>query len=229
MPDLGAIAVADADRALLLWLNTPANPTGVVLDASGLADAVAWGRAHGIVVASDECYLDLVERAPTVLAGPHDGVLAVHSLSKRSNFAGMRAGCYAGDAGLVAALAAHRRMVGAIVPTPVQAGAIAALDDDEHVVEQRARYTRRKRTVLGALERCGLVHDGGPMPFYLWLRDPSGANDGWALAERFARAGWLVSPGATFGPAGAAHVRLALVHPDEVLDRAIERFEREGR
>jgi aspartate/methionine/tyrosine aminotransferase len=67
------------------------------------------------------------------------------------------------------------------------------------------------------------------MPFYLWLRDANGGCDGAALAARFARTGWLVTPGATFGPAGAAHVRLALVQPDAVLERAIERFtEREA-
>ena len=117
-----------------------------------------------------------------------------------------------------------------IVPTPIQAGAIAALDDDEHVLAERARYERRRVAVLAAVEPYGVVHDGGPMPFYLWLRDGSQVGDGWALAERFARAGWLVTPGATFGPAGAAHVRLALVQPDHVLARAAERFtEREGR
>ncbi|HEY3832983.1 MAG TPA: aminotransferase class I/II-fold pyridoxal phosphate-dependent enzyme [Acidimicrobiia bacterium] len=237
-PDLAAIAPDDASRALLLWLNTPANPTGVAMDRAQLDAAIAWARERGIVVASDECYLDLVEGAPTALAGDghDDGVLAVHSLSKRSNFAGMRAGCYAGDAQLVAALAALRRTLGLIVPTPIQAGAIAALDDHEHVLAQRARYETRRRAVLAAVEPFGVVHDGGAMPFYLWLRGESRAgggavhDGGWALAERFARAGWLVTPGATFGAAGAEHVRLALVQPDDVLARAAERFmEREGR
>ncbi len=229
-PDLGAVTPGDAERALLLWLNTPANPTGACMDRAGLDAAIAWGRERGIVVASDECYLDLVDGAPTVLGNDHDGLLAVHSLSKRSNFAGMRAGCYAGDAQLVAGLAARRRTLGLIVPTPVQVGAVAALDDDSHVVEQRARYEGRKAMVLAGLGRCGIVHDGGAMPFYLWLRDASAAVDGWTLAERFARSGWLVTPGATFGAAGAAHVRLALVQPDHVLQHALERFtEREGR
>ncbi|HEY1737484.1 MAG TPA: aminotransferase class I/II-fold pyridoxal phosphate-dependent enzyme, partial [Acidimicrobiia bacterium] len=242
LPDLDGIAPDDAARALVLWINTPANPTGAAMDRAGLDAAIAWARERHIVIASDECYLDLVDGAPSVLGGDgsHDGVLAVHSLSKRSNFAGMRAGCYAGDARLVAELAALRRTLGLIVPTPIQAGAIAALDDHEHVLEQRARYEGRRRAVLAAVEPAGIVHDGGAMPFYLWLRDTSGLgagsgagadpDDGWALAERFARAGWLVTPGATFGPAGAAHVRLALVQPDDVLARAAERFEeREGR
>jgi aspartate/methionine/tyrosine aminotransferase len=147
----------------------------------------------------------------------------------------MRAGCYAGDPELVRALATRRRTLGVIVPTPIQAGAIAALDDTAHVIEQRARYARRREAVLAALEPHGIVHDGGPMPFYVWLRDARTGADGWTLAERFARAGWLVTPGATFGAGGAAHVRLALVQPDDVLMPALARFEdldrteREGR
>ncbi|HEY1737432.1 MAG TPA: aminotransferase class I/II-fold pyridoxal phosphate-dependent enzyme, partial [Acidimicrobiia bacterium] len=177
-PDLDAIAPGDAARTLLLWLNTPANPTGVAMDRAQLDAAIAWARERGIVVASDECYLDLVDGAPTALAGHRDRVLAVHSLSKRSNFAGMRAGCYAGDPRLVSELAALRRTLGLIVPTPIQAGAIAALDDHEHVLAQRTRYDGRRAAVLAAVEPCGVVHDGGAMPFYLWLRDASGADDG---------------------------------------------------
>ncbi len=229
--DLDAVDPDDANRALLLWLNTPANPTAATMDTKQLGAAVEWGRAYGMVVASDECYLDLVPDAPTILEHDQDGVLAVHSLSKRSNFAGMRAGAYAGDPRLVAPLAARRRTLGLIVPTPIQAATIATLDDDAHVVVQRARYAHRSELVLDALAPFGIAHDGGAMPFYLWLRDGSGPPaDGWALAERFARAGWLVTPGATFGRAGAAHVRLALVQPDDALRRAIEQFcEREGR
>src|SRR6185295_19284868 len=107
-PDVGAVDADDAARALMLWCNDPANPTGVGASAAGLADTVAWARRHGIVVASDECYAEFTfdERgspAPpvTALAGEHDGVLAIHSLSKRSNMAGFRIGFVAGDRDLV--------------------------------------------------------------------------------------------------------------------------------
>ncbi len=223
--DLDAIAPGDAARAFLLWVNTPANPTGAVASSEQLAAIIAWGRERGVLVASDECYLDLVAGASTALGSDNHGVLAVHSLSKRSNFAGMRAGCFAGDAALVAALVARRRALGMIVPTPVQAAAVAALDDDGHAAAQCARYVGRRTFVLDALARYGIVHDGGPMPLYLWLHDAAGNTDGWTLAQRFARAGWLVSPGATFGPQGEGHVRLALVQPDDVLVRALDRFE----
>jgi aspartate/methionine/tyrosine aminotransferase len=140
----------------------------------------------------------------------------LHSLSKRSNLAGMRVGFYAGDRDLVAKLADVRRDAGAIVPTPVQAAAIAVLADDSHVVEQRQRYERRRAVVLAACAQHGIAHDGGSMPFYVWLR--GGSGDGWELAARFAKAGVLVAPGATFGAEGSDHVRLALVQPDDRIN-----------
>jgi aspartate/methionine/tyrosine aminotransferase len=99
-----------------------------------------------------------------------DGVLAVHSLSKRSNLAGMRCGFYAGDPDLVTYLVETRKHAGLMVPTPVQAAAAAALADDEHVAEQRHRYEERRKLVSDGLAAHGLVHDGGPCTFYLWLR-----------------------------------------------------------
>ncbi len=211
--DLDAIDDRDADRARVLWINTPANPTGAVDSRAELERVVEWARTREILVVSDECYVQLVSGAATVLEAGGDGVLALHSLSKRSNFAGMRAGFYAGDRALVGALTDVRRDAGGIVPTPVQAAAVAVLRDDAHVEEQRARYERRRQVVIEACGHHGVVHDGGPMPFYLWLRATDG-RDGWQLADRFARAGVLVAPGATFGAEGAGHVRLALVQPD---------------
>ena len=95
--DLGAIDAADAARALLLWVNSPSNPTGALDD---LGAAAAWGRAHGVPVFSDECYVEFTWDGParTILEHGLDGVVAVHSLSKRSNLAGLRVGFYAGDA-----------------------------------------------------------------------------------------------------------------------------------
>jgi aspartate/methionine/tyrosine aminotransferase len=222
-PDLYAIPQDDVRRARVLWLNAPSNPTGAVVDAAHFVGVIAWARARGIVVVSDECYVEFAPKPQTILAAGHDGVLALHSLSKRSNLAGMRVGFYAGDRTLVGALADLRREAGLIVPTPVQAAAVAVLGDDAHVLEQRARYERRADTLLSAFAPLGIVHDGGPMPFYLWLRSRDG-GDGWDLAARFARAGVLVAPGATFGAAGASHVRLALVQPDDRIAELAERM-----
>jgi aspartate/methionine/tyrosine aminotransferase len=231
--DLDAVDHADAARALVLWLNDPANPTGVAASPTQMAEAVAWGRGHGAIVASDECYAEFTADASgapanpvTALAAGADGVLAVHSLSKRSNMAGFRVGFVAGDPGLVAYLGEVRKHAGLIVAGPTQAAAAAALGDDAHVDEQRARYTRRRAWSLPAMEAFGLVHDGGPSGFYLWLRDAAGVDDGWAIAARLAERGLLGAPGDLYGPGGARHVRVALSVPDDRLELALERLGR---
>ena len=235
-PDVTAVAPADAERGLVLWLNEPANPTGAALTPDELRATVSWARERGIVVAGDECYAEFTYDdaggpgpLATVLDAGADGVLAVHSLSKRSNLAGMRVGFVAGDPQLVAYLGDVRKHAGLIVPSPVQAAATAVLGDDAHVDEQRARYSRRRKLTLDALGEWGLGHDGGPSTFYLWLRGadggPHAGADGWELARRLAEsAGLLVAPGDLYGPDGADHVRMALTVTDERLGVALERL-----
>jgi aspartate/methionine/tyrosine aminotransferase len=224
--DLDAIDPADADRALLLWINEPGNPSSSVADTAYLERVADWGRAHSVVVASDECYVEFAPQPTTILNAGLDGVLAVHSLSKRSNLAGMRVGFYAGDAELVAYLVETRKHAGFMVPTTTQAAAVAALGDDAHVEVQRKRYTERRELAIDRLAAVGLHHEGGPMLFYLWLRDEAGA-DGWQIADRLARSGLLVSPGDFYGAAGASYVRVALVQPRERLEPALDRLVKE--
>ncbi len=228
--DLGRVGADDSARALLLWLNEPANPTGAVAGAERVAAAVAWARRRGIVVAGDECYAEFTydaDGAPappaTVLASGLDGVLAVHSLSKRSNMAGLRAGFVAGDPDLVGYLGEVRKHGGMMVPSPVQAAAAAALGDDAHVDEQRARYAERRALASPAFAAAGLDHEGGPATFYLWLRALDG---GWPLAERLAATGLLVAPGDLYGPDGADYVRVSLTQPLDRLRLALDRLAR---
>ena len=225
--DLDAVAAADADRALLLWVNEPGNPTSSAADVAHLSRVAEWARARGIVVASDECYTEYAPRPATILESGLDGVLAMHSLSKRSNLAGMRVGFYAGDAELVSYLVETRKHAGFMVPAPMQAAAVAALGDDEHVATQRARYVERRALAIDALASLGLVHDGGPCLFYLWLRRDDGIDDGWEIAAQLAHAaGLLVAPGDLYGVSGADHVRLALVQPLDRLELAFDRLAR---
>jgi succinyldiaminopimelate transaminase len=215
--DLDAISDEDAARALVLWVNTPGNPAGQIDD---LGAAAAWGRARGVPVFSDECYVEFTWDGPphTILEHGPDGVVAVHSLSKRSNLAGARAGFYAGDGDLVGYLKEVRKHAGFLVPGPVQAAATAALGDQGHVDEQRARYDERLRFFAGVLERrtgAAVALPGGG--FYLWLPAPDG--DAWGFAEELAaEGGVLVTPGDTFGPQGAGYVRVALVQSMERLE-----------
>jgi succinyldiaminopimelate transaminase len=228
--DLDRVDPADAERALLLWLNDPSNPTGAVATQTGMHDAVEWARARGIIVASDECYAEFTydaHGAPTApvtaLHAGADGVLVVHSLSKRSNMAGLRAGFVAGDRTLVGFLGEMRKHGGLMMAAPIQAAAAAALGDDEHVREQQARYARRRAVALPALESRGLVHDGGSSTFYLWLRDADRARDGWAIAEELATTGLVVAPGDFYGAASADHVRVALTLTDPQIQLLCER------
>jgi succinyldiaminopimelate transaminase len=220
---LESIDESVAARSLVLWANSPSNPTGRLDD---LGAAAAFGRRHGIVVCSDECYAEFTWETPprTILSTGSEGVLAVHSLSKRSNLAGVRAGFYAGDPELVAYLRLVRQHAGLIVAGPVQDGAIAAWRDDVHVDEQRDRYRRRLGFVRDALLEAGYDVELPEGSFYLWV-SRRGIEDGWQVAGELAdAAGMLVSPGELFGPAGASHVRVAMVQPDDRLELACTRL-----
>jgi succinyldiaminopimelate transaminase len=221
---LDAIDEADAERALCLWVNTPGNPAGGLDD---LGAAAAWGRERGVPVLSDECYAEFTwDGAPrTILQHGAQGVLAVHSLSKRSNFAGARAGFYAGDAELVGYLSEVRKHAGFMVPGPVQAAGAVAWSDDAHVVDQAARYHERLVVLVEALQGIGLDARLPGGAFYLWVPAPGG--DAWALARRLAvDGGALVSPGEFYGAAGAGHVRVAAVQPLEQIELLAERLAR---
>jgi aspartate/methionine/tyrosine aminotransferase len=214
--DLSQIDEADAARALCLWVNSPGNPAGNLDD---LDAAAAWGRAHGVDVLSDECYAEFTwqDRPRTILESGLEGVVAVHSLSKRSNLAGLRSGFFAGDPALVRYLSEVRKHAGLMTPGPVQAAAAVALDDDAHVEVQRHRYDERLRYFAGVMEAVGVPT---PLPggtFYLWAPAPEG--DAWGLArELAAKGGALVSPGEFYGPAGDGYVRIAMVQPLERLE-----------
>jgi succinyldiaminopimelate transaminase len=220
--DVSSIAASDAEHALLLWANTPGNPAGNLDDLGAIA---AWGVAHDVPVFSDECYVEFTWDGParSVLDHGLANAVAVHSLSKRSNLAGLRVGFYAGDPAIVEYLGQLRRHAGMMVPGPVQVAAAIALDDDEHVKAQRERYLERLEYFRGVLAALG-VH--APLPgggFYLWAPAPDG--DAWAFAERMAKEGGaVVSPGNLYGPAGAGYVRVALVQPMERLQLVAQRL-----
>lgn len=222
--DLSHIDPADAARALCLWANTPGNPAGGLDDLTAVAE---WGRRHRVPVFSDECYVEFTWSGPparpgqapgaTVLSSGTEGVVAVHSLSKRSNLAGLRVGFYAGDPELVHYLQEVRKHAGFMVPGPAQAAAVVAVGDQRDVDVQRERYRTRLARMAGILEGIGIaapLPDGG---FYLWVPAPDG--DAWRLAQRLAaELGIVSSPGEFYGHAASGHVRLALVQPDAALD-----------
>ena len=212
----------------LLWLNSPSNPTGRVLTAAELRRTVAWAREHGVLVVSDECYLELGWDAepvsvlhPEVCGGSYDGLVAVHSLSKRSNLAGYRAAFLAGDPAVLGELLEIRKHSGLMVPAPVQAATVAALADTAHVAEQRERYARRRAALRGALEAYGFRIEHSEASLYLWAtRD----EPCWDTVADLAKHGVLVAPGEFYGEAGARFVRVAFTATDERVRAAVQRL-----
>lgn len=212
----------------LLWINSPSNPSGKVLPLEHLRKVVTWCRERGTIVVSDECYLEcaweetpLSVLHPDVSGGSHEGILAVHSLSKRSNLAGYRCAFVAGDPALVGELLAVRKNLGLQMPGPQQLAMVAALNDDEHVVEQHARYAARRAKLKEAFLRAGFTIDHSEASLYLWAtRD----EDCWDTVAWLADRGILVAPGSFYGRAGGRHVRVAFTATDERVDAAVARL-----
>jgi succinyldiaminopimelate transaminase len=214
----------------LSWVNSPSNPTGEVKPASWLRSAISWARSHGCVVASDECYITLGWSATpvsvlhsSVNGGTLDGLIAVHSLSKRSNLAGYRAGFITGDPALMKELLLVSKQAGMIVPAPVQAAMTVALSDDAHAVEQKARYAARRDVLLDGLTAAGFRVDHSEAGLYLWATHPdhdSRSAVSWLATE----AGILVGPGHFYGPDGDRHIRMALTATDERVAEAGRRL-----
>jgi succinyldiaminopimelate transaminase len=221
------------ERPALVYVNSPANPHGRILGADHLRKLVTWARERGALVVSDECYLEfgwdgepVTVLHPQVNGGSLDGILAVHSTSKRSNLAGYRAAFVAGDASVVAELLAVRKHLGFMVPAPIQAALAAVLADDAHVDEQRTRYAARRTQLRDALETAGFRIDHSEGSLYLWAQrqterggEPCRDTVAW-LAER----GILVAPGDFYGPAGARHVRIGFTATDERIAAAVARL-----
>ena len=215
-------------KPALVWINSPANPHGTILSAGHLAAWVGYCRERGAVLASDECYGEfgwdrepVSVLHPSVNGGSLHGLFAVHSLSKRSNVAGYRAGFVAGESALVSALRELRKHAGGMVPTPVQAAMAALLGDQRHVQQQRERYLRRRGVLRPALEASGFRVEHSEGSLYLWCtRDEPGR----VSVDRLAELGILVAPGDFYGAASTNFVRVALTATDERVDAAVNRL-----
>lgn len=218
----------DPANLKLLWLNSPSNPTGRVLSREELTRIVAWARDHGVLLLSDECYIELGWEAdpvsvlhPDVNGGSYDGIVSVHSLSKRSNLAGYRAAFLAGDPAVLGPLLQIRKHGGMMTSAPTQAAVVAALSDDEHVRVQRGRYAARRTALRDALLAHGFRIEHSEASLYLWAtRDESC----WTTVAHLADLGILVAPGDFYGPAGADFVRVALTASDARVQAAVTRL-----
>jgi succinyldiaminopimelate transaminase len=217
-------------RPALVYVNSPANPHGRILGADHLRKVLAWTRERGALLVSDECYLEfgwdeqpVSVLHPDVCDGSFDGVLAVHSLSKRSNLAGYRGAFVAGDASVVAELVEVRKHLGFLVPTPVQGAMIAALDDDAHAEQQRATYAARRSMLRTALEAAGFTIEHSAGSLYLWATRGEPCRD---TIDWLAEHGILAAAGDFYGAAGENHVRVAFTATDERIAAAVARLAR---
>ncbi len=224
-------------KVRLVWVNSPANPTGIVRSKDQLAAVVRQAREAGAVVASDECYAELgwdqwdSDRGgepvpgilhPDVAGADHHRLLSVYSLSKQSNMAGYRAAFAAGDAELMANLINSRKHAGMIVPFPVQQAMRAALDDDAHVEAQKDLYRSRRERLLPALRQAGIRVEHSEAGLYLW---GTAGEDTWTTVGRLAAAGIVVGPGTFYGQAGEGFIRVSLTGTDERVDAAVQRLQ----
>ncbi|MFJ3031239.1 succinyldiaminopimelate transaminase [Rothia terrae] len=223
-------------RVRLVWVNSPANPTGIVRDVDELKKLVDDARAIGAVVASDECYAELgwgewdVQRGgrsvpsildPAVTGGSNDLLISVYSLSKQSNLAGYRAAFIAGDAAIMKNLVNSRKHAGMIVPAPVQQAMTVALTEDLHVTAQKDLYRARREMLLPAVEKFGLRVEHSEAGLYLWA---TAGESTWDTVQRFADKGILIGPGVFYGDAGEGYVRISLTGSDENIAKAAQRL-----
>ncbi|MFC0581398.1 succinyldiaminopimelate transaminase [Micrococcoides hystricis] len=220
------------ERIKLIWVNSPANPTGAVMDTEQLRKVVQFARTIGAVVASDECYAELgwddwEEHVPGLLEpavseNNLENLLAVYSMSKQSNMAGYRASFIAGDNQLIAELTNLRKHAGMMVPAPIQHALTVALGDDQHVQEQKDRYRRRRNQLKEALTTAGFSITHSQAGLYLWVSAED--HDCWSLVEKFAAAGIVVGPGSFYGPVGENNIRISLTASDEAVAQAVKRI-----
>jgi succinyldiaminopimelate transaminase len=214
------------DGVNLAWINSPSNPTGRVQDEFEMRAALNWSRTSGAVLASDECYFSFPDskKGVSILSltqGDNRGILAVHSLSKRSNLAGYRGSFIAGDPKLIGQLLEVRKHIGMMVPLPIQKATAIALSDEVHVTEQAQRYRARRKSLRTAIEALGFKVEHSDAGLYLWC---TRLESDWDTVSWFADKGILVTPGSFYGDQGAKHVRIALTASDEKITEAANRL-----
>ena len=215
------------DRAALVWLNSPNNPTGAIASLDYYARLATLARERGFVLAADEAYSELwFEAQPASVLQLPDlaNVVAFNTLSKRSSMTGFRSGFVAGDPALIGALRQFRPNIGTAPQEFVQRASVVAWGDEAHVARARDSYRRKRDLLLGVLRRKGLRDAGGPATMYLWIAVPEGETSE-SHAARLLERGVLVTPGVYLGPSGEGYVRYALVPTEDECARAAEILE----
>lgn len=213
-------------QADMAWINSPSNPTGRVHSEAEFKAAIEWSRKNKSVVVSDECYLEFGDSVkPTSIlnytGGDNTNILAVHSLSKRSSMAGYRAAFIVGDPALIARILEVRKHAGMMVSLPVQVAMVAALSDEDHVTQQRARYNARRATLVPALRAAGFTIENSEAGLYIWATRNENC---WDSVSWLAQNGIIATPGVFYGELGASHIRIAMTATDAQIKEAAARI-----
>ncbi|MDI9598792.1 MAG: LL-diaminopimelate aminotransferase [Acidobacteriota bacterium] len=230
-PDLEAIPAETLERAKMLFVSYPNNPTGAVIEDDFFARLVAFAREHDVVVVHDNAYADITFDgyvAPSFLATPGASEVGVEvfSLSKSYNMTGWRAGAVVGDREVVDAYWRLKTNVDSGMFGAVQRAAVAALTGSQECVREMCRVYRRRRDLLVmALRTVGMHVDPPKGTIYLWVPVPDGYTSASFTQQVLEQADVVVTPGAAYGPSGEGYVRLSLTVPDDRLGEAVRRIE----
>jgi len=236
LPRLDEIDPAVAARARILWLNYPNNPTGAVADLAFFEHAVAWAREHDVVIAHDLAYADVTYDgyiAPSILEvdGARDVAIEFNSLSKTFNMTGWRAAMAVGNAEVIDALTRVKSNLDSGLPQAIQQMAITALDDPrDSITSHNEIYQRRRDRAVTVLQELGLRVDPPKASLYVWAKlPPTEPSSGDYAARLVNETGVVLTPGASYGPAGEGYVRISLTIADDRLEEALSRLSRFAR
>jgi len=229
LPDLKAIPADVADRARMMWLNYPNNPTGAIAPMEFLEEAVAFCRQHDILLCHDAPYCDVCFDgyvAPSILQvpGAKDVVLEFNSLSKSHNMAGWRVGMAVGNPIAVEALGRIKSNIDSGIFLGIQEAAIAALTGDQSWLEERnAIYQERRDIIVQTLNEVGLKAQAPKASLYIWPKVPEGYTSAELATRLLEEIGVSMTPGTAFGEHGEGYLRISLGTPTDRVWEAMER------
>lgn len=236
LPNLAAVEPSDAEKARILWLNYPNNPTGALASISFFEEAVAWAKKHDVVIAHDLAYADVTYDgyiAPSILEveGAIDVAIEFNSLSKTFNMTGWRVAMAVGNPEVIDALTRVKTNMDSGLPQAIQQMAITALDDPRDAISSHnAIYQRRRDHAVGVLQELGLRVEPPKASLYIWAGLPVGETNSADYAERLVKeTGVVLTPGSSYGDAGEGYIRISLTLSDDRLDEALDRLSRFAR
>jgi LL-diaminopimelate aminotransferase len=234
LPDLATIPKEVARKAKLMWLNSPNNPTSVVMTEDYFKRVVEFAQEHQVIVCHDAAYSEIYydgKRPASFMEvdGAKDVGVEFHSLSKTYNMTGWRLGFAVGNKDVLAGLGKVKSNLDSGVFEAVQAAGMTALALDDAVTDAiRKTYQDRRDTLIPGLKTLGLEVDAPPAAFYVWVTVPKGYTSAAFTAHLLEKAGIVTTPGNGFGAPGEGYIRMTVCTSKERLAEAVERIKRIG-